>query len=365
MKVNIYDLLNVYEKEISKNCKNKRKVYLFDIFKMENISYIKYMLENNLYIPSKYNIFIVRDPKYRIVMSLTIKDKIVNHYLARYILIPKLDKYLDNRIIATRTNMGSSYGIKLIKKYLEKYKKYDKFYILKIDIKKYFYNIDHEVLKGLLIDKLTEEEYNLICKIINSTNSSYVNESIDKCSLNELKKRSVNKEKINDLARYKSGKGLSLGAMTSQFLSIYYLHSLIFFIVHKLGLTESILYMDDLIIFHQDKAYLKKCLEIIKNKLKDEYKLNINLKKTFIIDSNNSFSFLGYTFFVRNKKTIIKVRKETISKVRKRVLENNYLYKNNLINFSKYFSSLNTYLYSFKYASNYKVRLILEKMIVE
>ena len=57
--------------------------------------------------------------------DLTIKDKIVNHYLARYILIPKLDKYLDNRIIATRTNMGSSYGIKLIKKYLEKYKKYD------------------------------------------------------------------------------------------------------------------------------------------------------------------------------------------------------------------------------------------------
>ena len=77
MKVNIYDLLNVYEKEISKNCKNKRKVYLFERFKMENISYIKYMLENNLYIPSKYNIFIVRDPKYRIVMSLTIKDKIV------------------------------------------------------------------------------------------------------------------------------------------------------------------------------------------------------------------------------------------------------------------------------------------------
>ena len=361
MKVNIYDLLNVYEKEISKNCKNKRKVYSFDRFKMENISYIKYMLENNLYIPSKYNIFIVRDPKYRIVMSLTIKDKIVNHYLARYILIPKLDKYLDNRIIATRTNMGSSYGIKLVKKYLEKYKKYDKFYILKIDIKKYFYNIDHEILKSLLIDKLTEEEYNLICKIINSTNSSYVNESIDRCSLNELKKRNVNKDKINDLARYKSGKGLSLGAMTSQFLSIYYLHSLIFFIVHKLRLTESILYMDDLIIFHQDKTYLKKCLEIIKNKLKDEYKLDVNLKKTFIIDSNNSFSFLGYSFFIRNKKTIIKVRKETISKVRKRILEINYLYKNNLINFSKYFSSINTYLYSFKYASNYKVRLMLKK----
>ena len=360
MKVNIYDLLNVYENEISKNCKNKRKVYSFERFKIEYICYIKYLLENNLYIPSKYNIFIIRDPKYRIVMSLTIKDKIVNHYIARYILIPKLDKYLDNRIIATRTNMGSSYGINLIKKYLEKYKRYDKFYILKIDIKKYFYNIDHYVLKNLLIDKLSNEEYELISKIIDSTNSSYINESINKCCLNELKKRYINKDKINDLARYKIGKGLSLGAMTSQFLSIYYLHNLIFFIVHKLGLTECILYMDDLIIFYHDKIYLKKCLEIIRNKLKDEYKLDINLKKTFIIDNNSSFNFLGYSFFIRNKKTIIKVRKETRKKIKKRVLELNYLYKNNLIKFSKYFSSLNTYFYSFKYANNYKIKLFLK-----
>lgn len=65
---------------------------------------------------------IIRDPKYRIVMSLNISDKIVNHYLARYVLIPKLDKYLDIRCVATRGGYGTDYGIKLVKRYIEKNK---------------------------------------------------------------------------------------------------------------------------------------------------------------------------------------------------------------------------------------------------
>ena len=50
-------------------------------------------------------------------MSLSVTDKIVNHYVTIKYLLPVLSKYLDNRNIATRKNMGTDYGIKLIKKY--------------------------------------------------------------------------------------------------------------------------------------------------------------------------------------------------------------------------------------------------------
>ena len=79
-------------------------------------------------------------------MSTSVYDKIINHYVARYILIPKLEKYLNERNCATRKNMGTSYAIELLKKDIEYYKRYDKFYFLKLDISKYFYKIDHEVL---------------------------------------------------------------------------------------------------------------------------------------------------------------------------------------------------------------------------
>lgn len=64
--------------------------------------------------------------------------------------MPKLEKYLDYRNVATRKNMGSDYAIRLAKKYLETLKKNDEFYVLKLDISKYFYSIDHEVLKSFL-----------------------------------------------------------------------------------------------------------------------------------------------------------------------------------------------------------------------
>ncbi len=319
MKVDIKDLLNVYDLEIRKNCHNKRKLYIFERNKMQNIYEISKNLEDMDYYPSEYNIFIIREPKYRIVMSLKIKDKVINHYLARYVLIPRLDKYLDCRIVATRTGYGTDYGIKLVKKYLNKNKKYGNFYILKIDIKKYFYNIDHVVLKGLLKDKLNRTEYELMERIIDSTDNSYINSDIDKSVSKMIEERPYDKDKLLDLPRYKKGKWLSLGAMTSQFLSIFYLSGLDHYIVHDLHLKYMVHYMDDIVIIHHDKEYLSWCLKKITNILKSTYKLDINLKKTMIIPASSGFTFLGYHFMVKGNNTIMSIKKDTIKKVRRRV----------------------------------------------
>ncbi len=241
--VNYNDLLNLYDYEIRRNTRNKRKIFAFEKNKMEYMANIYDALVNDKYFPSKYNIFVIKEPKYRIVMSLNIGDKIINHYLARYVLIPKLDKYLDSRIVATRSGYGTDYGIKLIKKYLEENKKYNDFYVLKIDIRKYFYNIDHDVLKSLIKDKLDYSEFLLVSRIIDSTDSDYVNECIDLEANRLIKKRPYDKEKLLDLPRYKKGKGLSLGAMTSQFLSIFYLSGLDHYIVHDLHFKYMVHYM--------------------------------------------------------------------------------------------------------------------------
>ena len=92
MKIKLNDIINIYENEIRKNTKNKRKIYQFEKYKMINILNIYQELSNDIIRPIKYNIFLVKYPKYRVVMSLNISDKIINHYVARYILINKLDK---------------------------------------------------------------------------------------------------------------------------------------------------------------------------------------------------------------------------------------------------------------------------------
>ena len=57
MEVKIKDLLDVYHYEVSKNTKNKNRVYNFEKYKMLNIINIKEIIESGNYEINKYNIF--------------------------------------------------------------------------------------------------------------------------------------------------------------------------------------------------------------------------------------------------------------------------------------------------------------------
>lgn len=350
--ITISNLLSIYDKEISKNVKNKRKLYNFDVNKMQNISNIKRMLESGNVGHDKYNIFLIYEPKCRLVMSLSIRDKIINHYVTRYILENKLTKYLDDRNVATRKNMGTDYGIKLVKKYLIKLKsKCKKFYILKLDISKYFYNIDHKVLLSMLADKLDSREYELIKSIIDSTNREYINVRIN------------NIKGSRDIPLYEYGKGIPIGNMTSQFLAIYYLSKLDHYIIHNLYLKYYVRYMDDFVIMSEDKKYLEECKRVIIDKLKIEYKLDINKNKSNIVSSKGGFNFLGYVFKVIDDKLIITLRKCNREKIKKKVKEVSYLVNNNKLSYYKAFCTIMNYKYGFKYANNLKVSRIIGKYL--
>ena len=353
------NILNIYEKEICKNVKHKNKLKVFERNKVQNINTIINILNSNSYDGGKYEIFLISEPKIRIVMSLKVLDKIINHFTTRYILEPKLTKYLDDRNIATRNGMGTDYGIRLIKKYLERNKKYDTFYALKIDISKYFYSIDHEVLLGMLKCDLDSDEYKLLQSIIHSTNNDYVNKQIN--HLREIHKKEYQNriQELESIPLYSYGKGLPIGNLTSQFLSIYYLNRLDHYIVHDLKIKCYLRYMDDFILIHHDKAYLKYCLFKIKDILNKQYKLDINLKKTQISNMKQGFTMLGYRFRVINKKTIINIKKDTKNRIKRKVKENKYLLDKNVSNFSQVFSSINNYYYSYKYSN--EARKIVDK----
>ena len=239
MNVKVDELLYICENIIYKNSKHKDKLYNFEKNKMSILYDLCYRLNNNLYEMGRYNIFLIKYPKYRIIMSLSVTDKIVNHYVTLKYLIPNLSRFLDNRNVATRVNMGTDYGIKLIKKYLEINKKYDKFYILKLDIKKYFYNIDHNIVKDIIRSKIKDKDVlNILFKIIDSTNEEYVNNKIN------IIKKKINIDKAKELPLCEYDKALPIGNMTSQFFAIYYLSSLDHFIIHNLHLKYYIRYMD-------------------------------------------------------------------------------------------------------------------------
>ena len=337
MQVKLTDIINIYN-NLTKTVKNKNKLYNFEKNKMQNISIIYDKLTNG-YDGGNYNIFLIKDPKKRIVMSQNIIDKTINHYVNNYILVPKLTKYLLNTNVATRKNMGTSKANYLLNKYIEKHKKNNKFYILKMDIEKYFYNIDHIVLINLLNNILIKDELNLVIPIIKSTNKNYINNKI---------------KKLNIDINYKQNKGLPLGTLTSQTLAIFYLSEIDKILQNKYK-VNFIHFMDDYIILNKSKLHLQNILKEIKKILNNKYKLNLN-KKTLLINSNETFEFIGKTYKIKNKKTIKKIKNKTIYRIKKNYKLKTKLYNKNKLDKNKYINMKKTY----KSYNNSKINRIIK-----
>ncbi len=335
-KNNLYENILSFEnakymyKVIKKNCKNKKEVYNFGLNLNENILEILNKLENESYKFGKYKIFLIKEPKYRLIMSENISDKIVNHLVANYILLPVIENSLIDSNVAARKGKGSGYAFKLFLKYINSLRKDDKeIYILKIDISKYFYNINHEVCFNLVRKKIKDKRaLKIVSDILNTTNYDYVNIDINKCIDNEIKKINrlniSNREKelrinsVKSVPIYKTGLGLAIGNMTSQILAIYYLNEVDHYIKEELKFKYYIRYMDDFIIIDTDKNRLKEAFGKITDKLK-EVKLGVN-KKSNIYKLSNGISFLGYTFILNNK-LIIKYNNNTIRRIAKRLIK--------------------------------------------
>lgn len=337
---NIYDSIldikviqKIYSSRVRVNTKNKLKLEKFENNYVSNMIYIKQILEERNYKPGRYNIFLIKEPKLRIIMSQNIIDKIINHVVSQYFLINIFESTLIEENVATRKNKGTKYGIFLLKKYLNEVK--DKnFYVLKFDISKYFFNLDHKIIKELLVHKIKDKEaLKILYDIVDSTDSCYVNERINSLKEKEIQRinnsNSKDKERlikeIKELPNYEVGKGLPIGNMSSQFLAILYLNELDHFIKSKLKIKYYIRYMDDGVIIHQNKEYLQYCLEEI-NKILERYKLKLN-KKTKIYSCKEGFEFLGFRYIIKNNKVIMKVKNSTKKRFKRKIKVYNKLLK--------------------------------------
>lgn len=309
---NIYDFNNILScfNEVCRNTKNKNKVNKFKNYKCIHISRIYNDLKNKTYKVSRYNVFYIYEPKKRRIVSLNMYDKVINHLVSRYIL-NALEPCLIDSNCALRKNKGTRYALDLYYKYRFKMNnKYGSYYLLKCDIKSYFSSIDLNILKNKISKKIKDKNaLNIVYNIIDSDDT------------------------------------LSIGFMTSQILGIYYLNDLDHFIKEELKIKYYVRYQDDFILIHNNKNYLKYCLNEIKKFLYKE-KLELN-KKTRIYKNTNNFIFLGRNIYGSYSK---------FKDSNKKLKLNKKLYYNNLISFNKYINSYICYKNINKNYFNYHIR---------
>lgn len=288
--------------EVFKKCKNKSKVYKWESIKDVLVVKIYQDLVNKNYHFGKYHKFVIYEPKERVIMAMDMYDKVINHLVSEYILLPTIVPCLIDSNVASRKNKGTSYGVQLYYKYRNLYDtKYGKnnYYLLKIDIHKFFDNINHDILKSKLRTKIKDKDaLNILDIIIDSTD-----------------------------------KGIPIGSNTSQLFAIFYLDSVDKYIKEELNIKCYIRYQDDMVLFHHDKEYLKYCLKEIKLKI-EELGMEVN-KKTKIYKSNENINFIGVR---KNRKY------SNIARTRRKYKKKLYEYENGMVSLNSLISSKKNYI---------------------
>lgn len=348
---NLYDNMICYSNvlfvfnRIKNKSHNKNKIMLFMKYKNCYLYDILEKLRNNSYSFSNYHIFLIHEKKYRIIMSESVSDKIVNQMISYFILLPAFNCLIEENI-ATRSGKGSSYGYRLFEKYVNDIGTNKNIYVLRIDIKKYFYNISHDILLSMLERRIKDKKaINILKKIIDLTDNGYVNDNINSLinkeinRINYLKISSNEKIKlINELRSiplYRKGYGLSIGCLTNQLLACFFLNDIDHIIKEELNCSRYIRYMDDLYLISDDKGYLECCFSRIKNEL-NMIELNIN-NKSGIYRLKDGVSFLGYTYTLTSNKLLVRYDNNTIRRIDKKL---KYLFDND---FNSYYSSISSY----------------------
>lgn len=300
---NIYKLENIHEAfdEVCMNITNRNKAYLYKSYRGVYVARIYEVLKNREYEVGPYNEFIIREPKERKIVSQNLHDKIINHLIARHILLPSICNCLIDTNIASRKGYGTNTGWELNRKYRQRYAvKYKKYYILKFDISKFFTSIDKDRLKDKLKRRIKDEEaLNIVFKVIDSQED-----------------------------------GIGIGNMTSQLLAIFYLNDLDHFIKEELKIKSYIRYQDDGLLFCESKEYLKHCLERIIEFLAEE-KLELN-RKTRIYKYTDNYVYLG-----RNNRGKYARYRVLYRKLRR----NKFLYKTGQTTLYRYVCSTNSFRY--------------------
>lgn len=259
----------------------------FQIMNLEGLHILKEQIENQTYRMNPYNEFKVYEPKERVIKSCSFKDKVVQHCLCDNLLHLKLANEFIRTNYAGQIGKGTHFGMDCLKEQmLDFYNQHGiDGWILKCDITKFFYQIDHDILKDI-VDYYFQDDYTkwLNHLLIDST----------------------------------YGLGLPLGNQAAQVYALLMLNGLDHFVTGELGISFYGRYMDDFYLIHSNKEYLKWCLVCIKQFV-DNLGLSLN-GKTQIIPFKNGLLFTGFHHYITaNGKYIRKLNGVNKRRIRKKI----------------------------------------------
>lgn len=258
----IVSLDNLYlaDKKARKQKSHRPEVIEFDKNKEQLLLDLQKQLINGEYKTSEYFIFKIYEPKEREIFKLPYyPDRIVHHAIMNIMEPIWVSSFIKGTYSCIKKR-GIHKALKDVKQALKD--EVNTQYCMKLDIRKFYPSIDHNILKQIIRKKIKDQKLlNLLDEIIDSA------------------------------------VGVPIGNYLSQFFTNLYLTYLDHWIKEQKKIKYYFRYADDIVILHSDKEYLRKLFIDMKQYL--EQKLNISFKNNWQIFNVDirGIDFVGYRVF--------------------------------------------------------------------
>lgn len=255
-------------KALSKCCRNirwKDSVVGYELHAPRNTYRLIDDIRNGRYKISPYQTFIIYEPKEREIVATRIKDRQFQMALCMGGLYEDITEHFIHDNCACQTGKGTDFALKRIKTHMRRfYAKHGRHgYVLKLDVHHFFPTTRHEVACEAIRKRVGDERARqAVCDVINS---------------------------------FDGDMGIGLGSQISQLVELAVLDDLDHFIKETLHIKYYVRYMDDMILIHEDKEYLRYCWKKIEKELE---KIHLTLNpKSCLYPLKQGIKFLHWHFY--------------------------------------------------------------------
>ena len=234
-------------------------------------------LSSGTWQPGPYRTFWISDPKPRLISAAPLRDRVVHHALVN-VIEPSFERRFIHDSYACRRGKGTHKALDRFAHWGRSHR-----YVLKMDIRKFFPSMDHEVLKQRLERVLRDPDILGLCDLI--IDGSNEQESVrDYFPGDDL------------FTPHLRPHGIPIGNLTSQFFGNVYLDSLDHFVKERLRVRRYLRYVDDFCCFDDDKDRLTAVRAAIREHL-GTLRMKLNEGKSRLRQLKEGVEFLGFVHF--------------------------------------------------------------------
>ena len=280
-------------------CRRKKRntcnALAFEVNYEKNLQELYEEVNSALYWPRRSVAFIIRKPVQREVFAADFRDRVIHH-----LIMGKLEHLLDRSFIndsySCRLCKGTTYAVSRIDHFIRSCSRnYSRdCYILKLDISGFFMHIRRDLLWNRLRDFIDEhydgKDIDVVKYLVERT--VMVNPA-DNCLIKGRRSDWDGLPDSKSLFHSPQGCGLPIGNLTSQVFANFYMNPFDHYMKHDLGLRYYGRYVDDFIIIHEDREYLKGIIPKIADFLMRELGLTLHPRKVYLQHYSKGVKYLG------------------------------------------------------------------------